>query len=320
MKIALLFAGQYRPIANDLMIYSINKLTKEIDYDIFCYSWNEIGESLDHRGKIPKIKNENDSLIQISNIFSRFNLKKIKTESYKNFIMNLPPEHKKIFNSKIYHRGTIFALPQIYTLSKCYELMAKEKQEYDLIFRCRFDSIFIHPLNLYPLKKFLNSSNVYNINFGRAYHPYRIYDIFFGGSKKSMEFLDQIWNNIPLLIKNNFNNGQDKRDACRLFFVSAISNNVKVKSVNTRICDIYRPFKDNYYEQYLIKSHLLSLKFNTTTLKAIPHFMSWLTYRKINFIKFSFLLNKTFFLLPFSYLKRFKYYFKILKCNVLNNF
>ncbi len=315
MKVAFLFAGQYRPIPKDLVRYSIENLTKGLDYDIFCYSWDELGESLDHREKIPKIKNDYDSFNQISNIFSEFNLKEIQTESYNDFVTNLPKTHKKIFNSKIYHKGTIFALPQIYTLSKCYRLSNNDENEYDLIFRCRFDSIYLHPLKLYPLINFLNSSEIYNLNFGRAYYPNRIYDIFFGGSKQSMKFLDQMWDELPQIIENKYNNGQDKRDACRLFFIAAISNNVKIKSFNTRICDIYRPFKDNYYEQYLISSHLLSLNFNITSIKSIPYFIRWFIYRRINLLKFFLILLKTIFLFPLSYLKRLKYFLKIYKNN-----
>ena len=318
MKIAFLFAGQYRPIPKNLLRYSLKNLTKGLDYNIFCYSWDEPGESLDHREEIPKIKGENDSYAQISSIFSEFNLKEIYTESYDDFIINLPQNYKKILNSKIYHKGTIFALPQIYTLSKCYKLLDNDENEYDLIFRCRFDSIFLHPLKIYPLRKFLNSSILYNINFGRAYYPNRIYDIFFGGSKKSMLFLDQIWNDIPELVENNLNNGQDKRDACRLFFVAAVTNNLKIKSFKTRICDIYRPFKDNYYEQYLILSHLLSLKFDMSSLKAIPYLISWFLYRRINFIKFISIILQTILLIPLSYLKRFKYFLRIYRTNKLS--
>ena len=313
MKIAFLFAGQYRPLPKELLRHSIKNLTKGIDYDIFCYSWDEPGESLDHREDVPKIKSDNDSYKQILSIFSEFNLKEIYTESYEDFVINLPQKHRKIFNSKIYHKGTIFALPQIYTLSKCYKLLENNKDKYDLIFRCRFDSIYLHPLKIYPLRKFLNSSTLYNINFGRAYYPNRIYDIFFGGSKKSMSFLDQMWNNVPQLVENNLNNGQDKRDACRLFFVAAVTNKVKIKSFKTRICDIYRPFKDNYYEQYLISSHLLSLKFDISTLKSLPYFIRWFFYRRINLIKFSLIIVRTILLIPLSYLKRFKYYLKIFK-------
>ena len=315
MKIAFLFAGQYRDIPKDLIRYSIENLTKGLDYSIFCYSWDEPGESLDHREEIPKIKNDNNSFEQISNIFSAFNLKKIHTESYNNFLINLPKPHKEIFNSKFYHKGTIFALPQIYTLSKCYQLQENDASHYDLIFRCRFDSLYLHPLKLYPLRNFLNSSTLYNINFGRAYYPNRIYDIFFGGSKKSMQFLDQIWFELPQIVKSDFNNGQDKRDACRLFFVAAISKSIKIKSFNTRICDIYRPFKDNYYEQYLISSHLLSLNFNKTSIKSIPYFIRWFIHRRINLLNFSSKVVITIFLFPLSYLKRFKYFLRIYKNN-----
>ena len=315
MKIAFLFSGQYRPIPKELLRYSIQTLTKGLDYDIFCYSWDESGESLDHREIIPIIKRNNDSYNQISSVFSEFNLKEIYTESYDNFIINLPKTHKKVLNSKAYHKGSIFALPQIYTLSRCYKLFKNYENEYDLIFRCRFDSIYLHPLKIYPLRNFLNSSTLYNINFGRAYNPYRIYDIFFGGSKKSMRFLDQIWNDVPQLVENNLNTGLDKRDACRLFYVAAVSNNIKIKSLNTRICDIYRPFKDNYYEQYLISSHLLSLKFDISTLKSLLYFIRWFFYRRINLIKFSLIIVRTILLMPFSYLKRFKYYLKIYKNN-----
>ena len=315
MKIAFLFAGQYRPIPKDLIRYSIQNLTEGLDYNIFCYSWDEPGESQDHREDIPKIKSDNDSFSQISSIFSEFNLKEVCTESYENFVVNLPKKHKKILNSRLYHKGTIFALPQIYTLSKCYKLLDNDENKYDLIFRCRFDSIYLHPLKIYPLRKFLNSSAIYNINFGRAYYPNRIYDIFFGGSKKSMSFLDQIWNNIPQLVENNLNTGQDKRDACRLFYVAAVLNNIKIKSLNTRICDIYRPFKDNYYEQYLISSHLFSLKFNLTSFKSIPFFIRWFIYRRINLIKLYTIITRTIFLIPLSYLKRFKYFLKIYKNN-----
>ncbi len=313
MKIAFLFAGQYRPISNDLIRYSISNLTKDLDYNIFCYSWDEPGESLDHRENIPKTKNDNDSYFQISKIFSEFNLKKFETEPYDNFVINLSQTHRKIFNSKIYHKGTIFALPQIYTLSKCYKLLEKDDQEYDLIFRCRFDSIYLHPLNIYPLKRFLNSSNLYNLNFGRAYYPNRIYDIFFGGSKKAMTFLDEIWTDVPQLVKNKYDNGQDKRDACRLFFIAAVSKKIKIKSFKTRICDIYRPRKDNFYEQYLLSSHLLSLKFDNSSFQSIPYFMKWYIYRRVNLIKFSIIIVKTFFLIPITYLKRLKYYFKFNK-------
>ena len=313
MKVAFLFSGQFREIPSDLMKNSLENLTKDINYDIFCYSWDEPGESLDHREIIPVIKNKNDSFNQISHLFREFNLVKIKTESYKKFLNNIPTDHKKIFRSNKYHPGTINSLPQIYTLSKCYELMSARKNEYDLIFRCRFDSIYIHPLNLYPLKQYAESSFLYNINFGRAYYPRRVYDIFFGGSSRAMNFLEDFWDNIPQLLENKFDNGQDRRDACRLIFLSANLKKIQVKSFRTRICDIYRPIKNDYYEKYLISSHLLSLKFNKLTVKSLKFFFRWIKIRRLNLFKILLVFIVTFILIPFSYLKRAKYFFKIKK-------
>ena len=317
MKVAFLFAGQYRYIPKKLFKNSLSTLTKGLEYDIFCFSWDEIGESLDHRENVPYINNNNDvSVEKVSNIFEGFNLKKIETESYKKFNNNLPIVYKKILNSSFYHQGTIFALPQIYAISKCYKLLAFEECEYDLIFRCRFDSLYIHPLNLYPLEKFKNSSILYNINFGRAYYPLRVYDIFFGGSKRSMEFLDHIWINVPKLIKNNFNNGLDKRDACRLIYLSAISNKIKIKTLRSRICDVYRPSKDNYYEKYILSSHLLSIRIEVFSLKIIPYIIKWFIFRKINFIKLLLLIIKSILLVPFSYIKRLIYFFDFKRRNL----
>ena len=120
----------------------------------------------------------------------------------------------------------------------------------------------------------------------------------------------EIWRNIPTIIENNFYNGLDRRDACRLIYISATSRNIKIKSLNTRICDIYRPFKDYYHEQYLISSHLFSLKPKISSLRAIPYVIKWLIFRRINLIRIFLILTKTIFLMPISYLKRLKFLIK----------
>jgi hypothetical protein len=310
MKVAFLFSGQFRKIPLNLLKKSIENLTKNIDYGIFCYSWDEPGESLDHRSHIPKLYQENDSYIQIKKIFTDYNLIELETEPFKDFINKIPRDHKKIIESNKYHKGTIHSLPQIYTLSKCYKLFLPKEKEYDLIFRCRFDSIYIHPLNLYPLNEYANSSYLYNLNFGRAYYPRRVYDIFFGGSKIAMKFLNDIWISIPQLIESKFDNGQDKRDACRLIYLSAKTNNITTKSLRTRICDIYRPIKNDYYEKYIISSHLFSLKMSKYSIKSLKYFIYWIRYRNLNLLRIFFIIILTIFILPLSYLKRIKYFLK----------
>ena len=109
-------------------------------------------------------------------------------------------------------------------------------------------------------------------------------------------------------VNDNFNNGLDQRDCCRILFLGATQNKINIKSFDSRICDIYRPFKDNYYEKYLISSHILSLKFDLTSLKSIPYYIRWLIHRKINLLNLSLIIIRTIVLIPLSYLKRLKYY------------
>jgi len=304
MKIAFLFSGQLRQINQYLFKKSLTNLTKNIDYSIYSFCWQELGESLNHKKKvseITKIKNINN---YIENLFHEFNLQNYSTESFSHFKNNLSSEYKKILFSKRYHYGTINALPQIYTLYRCYKLLIQDK--YDLVFRCRYDSLFIHPINLYDLKNITLSKNIYNINFGRAYYPYRIYDIFFGGSNETMKFLNNIWDEIPSIIQDKFNNGLDNRDACRILYISAKNNNINFKSLPTRICDINR--NDSYfYEKYLINSHLLSIKPNRASITSIRYIYNWLSNRGLFNFRLLYYILETILYFPFSYIKRLKY-------------
>lgn len=307
MKVAFLFAGQLRSINHKLFDKSIDLLTKKLDYGIFCYSWNEPGKSFTYQSKKPEIENRNDSKDRINELFKNYNLIDLRTESYQLFIDNLDKKYKKISNSKEFHHGTFNSLPQIYTLNKCYKSFSPYLDQYDLIFRCRFDSLFIHPLQMYPLSSILRSNSIYNLNFGRAYYPERIYDIFFGGSTSAMSFLNDIWRNLPDLINNDFDNKLDKRDACRIFYLAAKSNNLKIRSLESRICDIYREGVRYSYESYLLKSHLISLKFKPNSLAVFKFFIYWCSFRNKNVFKLFLDTLKTFLILPLSYLKRIKY-------------
>ena len=53
MRIAFLFSGQLREVSLDLFRRSLSNLTKDIDYGIFVYCWEEEGKSLNHKYKIP---------------------------------------------------------------------------------------------------------------------------------------------------------------------------------------------------------------------------------------------------------------------------
>ena len=306
MKIAFLFSGQLREVPLDLFRKSLSNLTKDLDYAIFSYCWEEIGESLNHRNKIPKVDNDVNIDTMISFLFNDFNLLEHGHEKFKDFDKKLKSQHREIFNSKKFDFGTINSLPQIYMLHKSFQLLEKSIYEFDLVFRCRFDSIFIHPIKLFPLQQILSDNTLYNLNFGRAFYPGRIYDIFFGGSRKSMNFISTIWSDIPSLVKNKYDNGLDKRDSCRILYIAASKGKNKVKSFPSRICDVYRN-NDYLYSKYLISSHLLSLKFNKKNIIFLNYIFKWFKESNISNYKITLNLIKAFILIPFVYAKRLKY-------------
>ena len=307
MKVALLFSGQVRRINIELFRYSLANFVRNLDYQIYIYCWEEIGKSMNHN--LANVNNifDKNAINLIRDYFEGFNVKAIQSESFISFRDNLSYKYKNIINSNEFDKKTINSLPQIYTISESFKLMSDDIDSYDLIFRCRFDTPFLHPLDLYDLARLKKSNMVYSINFGRAFNHNRIYDIFFGGSKNSMMFLGQIWNDLPNLIINDFDNKLDKRDACRLLFISATEFGSKVDTFETRICDIYRNSPNNYFEKYIIAMHLVSLKGLHKNFFSLIYFLKWFKYRNINLIIILFYFLRTLILMPFSYLKRIKY-------------
>tara|TARA_Y200000002_G_scaffold356751_1_gene338757 strand:+ start:6913 stop:7845 length:933 start_codon:yes stop_codon:yes gene_type:complete len=306
MKIAFLFSGQLREVSLDLFRRSLLNLTKDIDYAIFAYCWEEEGKSLNHKYKLP-----NTNLVQnidqkIYKMFNEFNLLNFSYESFKNFDEKISLDHQNILNSKKFHFGTVNSLPQIYTLHKSFELLKKSNYHYDLVFKCRFDSIFVHPFKLLSPEEILVNNNLYNLNFGRAYYPKRIYDVFFGGSRKSMNFLSNIWEELPSLVRSKFNNGLDNRDCCRILYLAAKLNNIEVTSFSSRICDVYRG--DDYeYSEYLIKSHLIISSLNNKNIIILKSIFKWFRERNLSNSRILFFLINAFLYFPLAYLKRLRY-------------
>ena len=48
-------------------------------------------------------------------------------------------------------------MSKIYFLSRCFKSIKSNIDKYDLIFKFRFDSLFVHPLKLYNLEKIKQS-------------------------------------------------------------------------------------------------------------------------------------------------------------------
>ena len=312
VKIALIFSGQYRDIPQEIFRESLNKFIEGYDYGIFSFSWKEKGISLNHKSKIPLAEKDLDSKIIIENLFSEFNLVKNESVSFKDFPKLISKKHNSILNSKEHKIGTIHSLPQIYAIHRSYKLLQPFLNEYDFIFRCRYDSIFIHPISFYEIEKYKDKNYIYTLNFGRAYYPKRIYDVFFGGSKKSMGFLQNIWSFLPNDIESTFNNGLDKRDACRLLYIAAKRENKLIRTFNSRVCDVYREFDSKQYISYLISSHLFSSRININSYRTFKSALIWSQKRNIPLFIIFIQFLKVIIISPLMIIKRVKFlrYFK----------
>ena len=307
MKVALLFSGQYRNIPDDIFLQGLDKLTKKIDYDIYSYCWKEVGVSKNHKKIIPKTELDLNAERKIKKLLKGHNLKLSGSELFKDFKYTLNEEYLQIINSSIFSHITIHSIPQIYMIYKSYKMIKNNMNDYDLIFRCRYDSIFIHPLNIYPLEKMSENNCIYNLNFGRAYYPNRIYDIFFGGSPQAMSFIELLWNNLPKMIHNKLDNGLDKRDACRLLYIGSISKSIKTKSLETRVCDVFRNNNSDEYINYIISSHLSKNLISVYTFQMLHYIFKWSNSNSLSSRLLIINIIKMLILYPIMIVKRVKY-------------
>ena len=274
-KVALLFSGQVRNIVDiDFFRNGLNLFMKNINYSIYAHTWNEMGKSLSHNPNNKDYFSNLDSESYLDDLFYGMPIKSIKRDKFRDFESLISPEHFKIHKSNKFSSLTKNSLPQIYSFYKSFHLFKEKLINYDLILRVRFDSIFTQNLKEIINTKNIINANLFHQNFGRSYYPDRIYDIFFGGSYFVMNKLSNVWDDIPYLINDNFNNGLDKRDACRLFYLEAKNNLLNIKSIKSRICDIYRGDKKNY-AKLIIYSGLTK---RTNLFKIVPtinYFNKW---------------------------------------------
>ena len=251
-KIAVCISGEMRYFNDPIVIDGYNKFVGIHNPDVFISTWDHVGHSMNHGYINPDDNKTVDKTIanSIRSIYS--NIKDIKEENYNDWFNSIDPDIKKHVYAPWYNPLTINSYAQIYKICDSVNLKSNyEKQnnfKYDVVIRLRADSLFVNNFDLD-----INDSTIYNINFGVAYYPNRIYDILFYGDSDSMDLLAKSFVNYVDLLGNEFHNGLCKRDACRLLYLQCMLSDLKVESVNTRLCDIYRGQGfDEYYN--LIKS------------------------------------------------------------------
>lgn len=239
-KVALLFSGQVREISPKIFNDSLVNFTEFFDeVDIYLSYWSEPGISLGHNFdnlNNPDALRNFDVESYLEKAFVGFNIKSTYCESYNSWKRNYDATRSDSLKESRFDPVTVHAAPQFYQLYQSFNLVADRMDEYDIVFRCRYDTIYLMPFNEFEILP----NMVYNINFGGAYYKNRIYDIFFYGSSSSMKPILNSWLNFEFLVEHSFENGLDRRDPCRMLFITAIENHISVKSCNVRYCDIMR--------------------------------------------------------------------------------
>jgi len=262
-KLALLFSGQVRNISPILFNRSLRLFIGNNEADIFISYWGMGGRSGAHDENL--IQNNQDSSFNVESYidiaFRGLTIKKRYLVTDNEWKDAVSPEVVNIIKNKRYSKLTLNSAKQLFQIHKSFSLL-DTPSSYDFVIRCRFDSIFIFPFTEINTSK---NNFVSNINFGHAYYKNRVYDIFFysPGYCASKVFCLP-WSNFSDLVRNNFDNGLDPRDACRIIYLSAFLNNIDILPTRLRYCDVYRN-KLRYYfwsimQQGVSNSNSLSIK------------------------------------------------------------
>lgn len=238
MKSLLCFSGQIRDIDPDTFNRSLKLFTKNLSVDVAICFWDVPGKSMNHN-EIHIGKSDMDVEVWIETAFRGFNI--IKRKSYKEDILINYKLQYEMSESKLYSfisKHSIKQLLQIYSpILECIDI-----DHYDLVFRCRYDSLFVSAFEKHSVR----DDEIYDINHGYAFYPDRVYDIFFYGKPHVMKIVMSTFKAAPELIDLKFDNGLDKRDACRLLYLQAIENKIKTNGSSIRYCDVYRPSEGIY--------------------------------------------------------------------------
>lgn len=250
-KIAVLIVGEMRNFDDFNIIKNNNKfLFEKYNCDIFVSTWTKRGYSFNH-GNIINKDNYTDQIREdnIKNIYKR--CKKINIEDYDKWFSSLPENYKTIYENGLLNGDILCpatSFPQLYKLYDANRLKCDYENEnnfkYDIVIKFRSDMCIINDIDIKI------DNNLYHLNPPAIYDNNRIYDIFFMCNTNIMNILSNTYINIIDLINDDFDNGLDKVNACRLLYLYAIKNNINVCDMSFCIGDIYR---GENFEEYVNK-------------------------------------------------------------------
>lgn len=246
-KIAICISGEMRFFNHPLVINGYKKFIEPHNPDVFISTWDHVGVSMNHGYIDPNQNKPVDFSLEGSIKSVYHNIKSLRIENYNKWIETIDTDAKnKIYGGR-YNPLTVNSYSQIYKICDSIKLKSQYEKDhnfnYDIVVRFRPDNLMVNQFNFE-----IDPNTIYNINFGGAYYPKRIYDILFYGDSKSMDKISNTFIEYLNLLYHDFNNELCKRDACRLLYLQSMLSGLEVKTTNARLCDIYRGQSfDEYY-------------------------------------------------------------------------
>ena len=207
LKIAFCYSGFVRNFRHN---YLTNKnIINFLNPDIFIYAYDTFGYK--NKSLIPEPKT--DALVDLSYFDEIKNIKKIKIDNFnENDIIDLEDKNMQYYmhNHHAYPKNILSQLNGIYS---CNELKKEHENKfnfkYDVVFRIRFDSLFLQP-NILDISKTLARVSKDNIFVSNGYgwgshcnfcekeinhknHSNDVSDIFAFGDSNTMDYYSSLF-------------------------------------------------------------------------------------------------------------------------------
>lgn len=260
MKVALLFCGQMRTFDHPKVLEKTNKLIQKFNCDVFVSTWSDRGVSLwsEHavKNQLKVQEKEKNKIIVDDHIKLIQNVKKFEIDEYQNFLISqcdddirflLTQPSDNLYASKATSNPCLYKIYCSYKLLE--EYMNENHIEYDIIIKTRPDFLHVHN----DIEKYFEKANdtLFHINTGYAYHPNRVFDIFFLSSLKNMKIVCESWLNYKKLSETNYSlEYLSKFDVCRMLYAQCVLNNIKIDTFDRVLGDIFRVENYDDYQSF----------------------------------------------------------------------
>lgn len=259
-RIALLVAGQMRSVEDPDVRASLRRFLADsfgagVQVDVFVSTWSIHGTSHNHGHPVDRGFATNTVTAQ--KLLTWFEdsqgpiamtLRSHEIHDLAAWEATLSPTYRQVYTEGFQWRGMSIkgtVVPQLFTLWDANRLRTHYERQtgvrYTCVMRVRPDVMFRSPLNPVDWTPEALQQCIYAINCANAWHPQRIYDIFFYGGPTAMTCLCDAYNHLEALVAHPFQNGLHPRDCCRILYVQAAEvHGLVVRDLPYNVCEIRR--------------------------------------------------------------------------------